>query len=213
MKHQIGFYRLLIVTGLLLLMVSALAQSPAYAAPQDEIITHQPDPSQARESFIGSTKIDPGTIVRVRMNVENGFSEGVGPYLEGRFQSFKDGILAMSIDGSEVSIPSIRIYQFKVRTGGGGGAWVGGIMGLVIGGVIVAATQPDRSDESFGGLDNIGEDIARGSVIVLAGVAVGASIGASRDSGKWKSVALENQTFGLLGQNGSGYRLTYSLRF
>lgn len=213
MKNQIEFYRLLIVTGFLLLVVSALAQSPAFADPQDEKTTHQPDSSQARESLIGSTKIEPGTIIRVRMNVENGFSEGVGPFLEGRFQSFKDGILAMSIDGSEVSIPSIRIYQFKVRTGGGGGAWVGGLLGLVIGGVIVVATQPDRSDEGFGGLDSIGDDIARGSVIVLAGIAIGASIGASRDSGKWKSVALEHQTIGLMGQNGSGYRLTYSLRF
>ena len=90
-----------------------------------------------------------------------------------------------------------------------------GFLGAAVGGILAAASKPDRSDDGWmAGLSHMSEDIARGGAIFLGCVIVGASLGAILDSGnKWETVSFQHRTFGQMGRTGNDYRLAYGFRF
>jgi len=213
MKTQSVFFFILVGLVLLFSAGQPFAQSPANVDSIDDPTSYYATSTKENESFFDSSKIEPGSTIKIHLAANPWNDDRYYGYLEGRFQSLEAGVLYMSVDGSTVGTQADDIYQLKVKTGSGGGAWSGAILGLLAGGLLAAAAQPDRSGSGLSGLDHIDDDIAQGTGIVLLGVVIGASIGGSMDKGKWKNVNLNHRSFGQMGQTGSDYRVALPVVF
>jgi hypothetical protein len=113
--------------------------------------------------------------------------------LTGTLESCKDGVLGVQPKKSEtevILIPSESVQWLEVSQGKSGHALEGALLGLVLGLSVAVATQSGPSDcEGFlCGMDEIGERIAIGTGITLAGILAGVAIGSSIGSEEWERV-------------------------
>ena len=131
--------------------------------------------------------------------------------LKGRFHSLESGVLTIYVDDIPVLAPLEEIHHLEVRTSKSHGDLVGAFVGLLVGGIVAGATQPDRGSKALEGWDYMDEDIGRAVAIVFAGAAVGAGVGSLLGSDQWQELGV--QDLEQLGQTGMDCRVVWCLRF
>jgi len=141
MKSQTFSCGTLLLLALLFFAGSGQAQERAH----DDLHFHDQDQSSFYpgnpnpEDKSDQQRVKPGEKIRVRAAAGYRTDYEKDGYLEGRFHSLEDHVLTMSIDGGLLSIPIDQVYRMEVSQGGGG-AWTGVILGLVVGGWLLWVT-------------------------------------------------------------------------